>query len=61
MRRENLEGEWMSISDKLRSRFPKLTAADVIYEKGYEDDLLERIGIKIKKSRAEVLTLIATL
>ncbi len=61
MKRENLEAHWESISDKLRSRFPKLTEADVLYEKGFEDDLLERIGTKTKKTRAEVLALIATL
>jgi hypothetical protein len=61
MKRENLEAEWSTISEKLRSRFPKLTESDVNYEKGYEEDLLERIGIKIKKSRTEVLTLIKTL
>lgn len=61
MKRENLDIEWETISDKLRSRFPKLTAADVLYEKGFEEDLLERIGIRIQKTRAEVLTLISTL
>lgn len=61
MLRENIEAEWENISDKLRNRFPKLTAADLIYQKGHEEDLLERIGLKLKKQRNEVVTLIGTL
>ena len=61
MNRENLEGAWGDISDKLRNRFPKLTSLDIIYVKGQEEDLLNRIEFKLKKTRLEVLTLIGTL
>jgi hypothetical protein len=61
MQRENLEIEWNNISEKLLNRFPKLTSADLIFHKGSEEEMIERIGLKLKKTRVEVLTLIATL
>ena len=61
MLRENLEAEWGDISDKLRSRFPKLSAADLVLIKGQEEEMIERICIRLKKTRQSVLDLIATL
>lgn len=61
MNRNNLEGQWENISEKLRNRFPKLTSLDIIYVKGQEEDLLKRIEFRLSKTRLEVLNLISTL
>jgi len=61
MQRENLESNWSSISEKLINRFPKLTAADLVLQKGFEEELIEKICLKLKKTRPQVLTLIGTL
>ena len=61
MTRDNFEAEWPSIAEKLKNRFPKLTHIDLEYIKGREEDLLNRIQLRIGKSKNEVMTLIATL
>jgi len=61
MNRENLEQEWPAIAEKLMGRFPKLTDADLKFEKGSEEELLIRIEQRLQKSRPDILRLIATL
>ena len=61
MQRPNIELEWEGISEKLMNRFPKLTPADLVFKKGLEDEMIDRICVKLKKSRNDVLALIATL
>ena len=61
MQRANLETEWDQISEKLMNRFPKLNPGDLILKKGFEEELIEGICVRLKKSRSEVLTLIGTL
>ena len=61
MNRENLEQEWPDIAAKLIGRFPKLTDADLKFEKGNEEELLMRIEQRLQKSRFDILRLISTL
>ena len=61
MNRENLEQEWPAIAEKLMGRFPKLTDADLKFEKGSEEELLIRIEQRLQKSRPDILRLISTL
>jgi hypothetical protein len=58
---ENLESRWPDIAAKLRNRFTKLTEADVHYVKGFEEDLVTRIGKRLGKTNLAVMTLVDTL
>ena len=61
MKRENIESSWGDISEKLISRFPKLSKIDMDFIKGKEEELLLRIEGRLEKTRSELLTLIDTL
>jgi len=50
--------EWEQKSKLLRRRFPQLQPADLKFDRGNENDLLERIESKLKKTRAEVIEII---
>lgn len=50
--------DWDSKSKLLRRRFPQLMPSDLKLEKNDEDGLLERIGQRLKKTKAEVLEII---
>jgi len=61
MLRENIDADWNNISEKLRNRFPKLHEADLILTKGKEEEMIEKICLRLNKSREAVLVLIGTL
>jgi hypothetical protein len=61
MNRENIEAAWPEIAFKLKSRFSKLTNADLEFVHGKQDEMLNRIQTRINKTRNELLSLIATL
>ncbi|WLD24719.1 hypothetical protein NU10_04860 [Flavobacterium dauae] len=49
---------WDESSKKLKEQFPQLTDADLKFELGKENDLLNRIETRINKRRAEVIDII---
>jgi len=51
---------WAIQSKLLKAKFPGLTLKDLKFEKGKEDELLERIGKKVKLSRPDLIRLIQT-
>ena len=52
---------WADFSDRLRTRFSKLTHDDVVYVAGKEEDTLKRISDRLGKTRAEVVHLFKTI
>ena len=56
-----VKGNWNEQKTKLKTQFPTLTDADLQYENGKKDEMLERIQTKLGKTKEELNTLIATL
>ena len=54
----NIWVEWEKKSKLLRRRFPQLIPSDLKFEKGSENDLLERLQKKLKKTKSEVIQII---
>lgn len=50
--------DWEKKSKLLRRRFPQLIPSDLKFEKGSENDLLERIQLRLNKTRTEVIDII---
>lgn len=49
---------WNESSKKLKEQFSQLTDADLKFEPGKEDELLNRIEKRINKRRSEVIDMI---
>ena len=49
---------WTRKSKKLQEKYPQLTNDDLKLEQGKENDLLERIEIRLNKNREEVIDII---
>jgi len=49
-----LEKPWKDVMARLMEHNTKLTAADLQYEKGKEDELLERLSKKMSRSKQEI-------
>lgn len=49
---------WDESSKKLKEQFSQLTDADLKFEPGKENDLLNRIETRINKKRSEVIDMI---
>ena len=50
--------QWRYIKDKLRSRFPELTNADLTCGRVSRNDLLEMISSKLGKTQKELIDVI---
>jgi hypothetical protein len=57
----HITGNWALVSRKLQDEFPTLEDEDVRLEPGNEEDLLTRLGIRLRKERHELIHLIATI
>lgn len=53
-----ISGDWKRQADNLKGKFPQITDADLKFETGREDDLLERVEARLHKKREEVITII---
>lgn len=53
-----ISGNWRAQSGVLQEKFAQLTDADVKFEEGEEEDLLERIGTRLNKKREEIINII---
>lgn len=56
-----IEAPWKEVKEKLKENDHTLTDEDLVYEKGKEDELLERLGRKLKRSKDEVRMLIESI
>ena len=52
---------WSEQKDKLKVKFPSLTDADLQYEEGKKDAMLEKVQVKLGKSKDELTKIIDTL
>jgi hypothetical protein len=51
-------GNWNEQSKQLKAKFSTLTDADLKFETGKEEELLERIESRLDKSREEVISIL---
>ena len=49
--------EWEEFCERLQWRFPKLTQNDLSYIPGKEEETLERIQVRLCRSRQDLLAL----
>lgn len=54
-----LKGDWNDIKGRLRKQYASLTDKDVFFEKGKQDEMLDRIQQKLGVSKEEIQKLIA--
>jgi uncharacterized protein YjbJ (UPF0337 family) len=57
----DLNSTWMETKGKLKQKFAKLTDNDLLLLEGKKEELFGRLQVKLGKTRAEVLKLIAGL
>lgn len=53
-----IKGDWSYRAKQLKREFPDLTDADLLFERGRENELLSRIELRLSKNREEVISLI---
>mgnify|MGYP001189089617 CR=1 FL=1 len=53
-----ISGDWSQQVDHLKSKFPQLTDADLKFELGKEEDLVNRLEVRLHKSKEEVIKMI---
>jgi hypothetical protein len=51
-------GNWANQSKELKSKYAQLTDADLKFEAGKENDLLQRVETRLNKKREEVINII---
>ncbi|MBX2922469.1 MAG: general stress protein CsbD [Chitinophagaceae bacterium] len=56
-----IEAPWYEVKEKLKENDHTLTDEDLAYEKGREDELLERLSRKLKRSKQQVRMLIESI
>ena len=57
----NLHAPWEEVKERLKENDIPLTDDDLQYEPGREDQLLERLAAKMKKTKEEVKSLIESI
>ncbi|HUZ57159.1 MAG TPA: CsbD family protein [Hanamia sp.] len=56
-----LEGDWNETKGKLKQNFGNLTDNDLLIGKGKQDEMLERLQVKLGKTKEDILRIIAEL
>lgn len=51
-------GDWKNQTRILQEKYPALTDADMKLESGKEDEMLERMGSRLNKDRAEIINMV---
>ena len=54
-----IQSNWEALINKLRIRYPQLTEADLECEEGREDGMLRMVEYKLRKTKKEMLKIIA--
>ena len=56
-----LKGNWEETKDRLKQDFALINDNDLLFTDGRLDDLIDRLQVKLGKTREEVLTLLSGL
>ena len=58
MDKERIRSNWNDKKEKLKESFSELSDADLYYNKGQEEELVDRIQGKIGRNRDEVIRIL---
>ena len=58
---KQLQGDWNEQKIKLKRTFPILNDSDLIYEEGRKFEMLEKLQVKLSKTKEQLLALIESL
>ncbi|MDO9255341.1 MAG: general stress protein CsbD [Bacteroidales bacterium] len=61
MNTTNTHGSWSERKIKLRQKFASLTDNDLIFEAGNTEEMLEKLQLKLGKTKEELRRILATL
>ena len=56
-----IERDWNETKGKLKQKFSTLADNDLLIEEGKQDEMLERLKVKLDKTKEEILKIIAEL
>lgn len=57
----NAKGNWTEQKSKLKAKFSSLTDADLHYEDGKKDEMMNKVQIKLGKTKEELAAIISAL
>lgn len=55
------KGPWQEQKTKLLAKYDTLTSEDLTYEKGKKDEMLDKVQVKLGKTKEELAEIIAAL
>jgi uncharacterized protein YjbJ (UPF0337 family) len=55
------QGNWNETKEKLKKKFAMLTNSDLLFLEGKKDEMLERLRVKLGKSKEEIQRIISEL
>ena len=58
MNTTELRGNWLEQRAKLKQKFAQLTDDDLLYEQGKKEEMLEKIQVKLGKTKEELQKII---
>ena len=58
---KEIPGNWINTKAKLKQKFAVLTKNDLFFTEGKKDEMLERLQIKLGKTKEELQKIIAAL
>ncbi|MBN2274692.1 MAG: general stress protein CsbD [Bacteroidales bacterium] len=59
--KDNVTGYWNWKKEKLKQKYAIITDEDLCFSDGKEKEMMERLGYKLGKSKAELVYIIAAL
>ena len=54
MENRNFKTQWEQSKEKIKKEYPEIQEKDLRYEPGQEEQLLERLQAKLKKTKKEI-------
>lgn len=52
---------WNAIRSQLKLQFPKLTAGDLYFKHGHKEEMMDKLCVKLGKTREELQVIIAAI
>jgi len=56
-----LKGNWNETKGKLKQRFSMLTDSDLLFAEGKQEEMLGKVQVRLGRTKAEILKIIADL
>lgn len=52
---------WIETKEKLKKKFAKITDNDLLFEEGKQEDIVQKLQVKLGKSKEDILKIITNL